>query len=390
MKRLAIIITHPIQYYTPIFQLLAKQCNLKVFYTWGEKGFKDKYDPDFKRIIKWDLPLLEGYDYVFLENISKDPGSHHGKGVINPDIIAKIKEFNPAAILIYGYMYQSHFKVMRHFKGKTPIWFRGDSNLLDNASILKSTLKTIYLNWVYRHVDKAFYVGKNNKAYFKKFGIREEQLFFAPHAVDNDRFSENRKEEAAVLRKKLGLNYKDILILFAGKLEPKKDPEILLNAFITLNNKLQSNPSADEKLHLLFVGNGILEEQLKNKIKAENIKNVSFMEFQNQTQIPIIYSACDVFCLPSKGPGETWGLAINEAMACGKAVICSNKVGCYADLVENAINGFIFEAGNLVDLAEKLYNPKIILEKMGKASKAKIKHWTFQIQVDAFIKQLNS
>jgi hypothetical protein len=51
-KNLAIIITHPIQYYAPVFQLLAKRCNLKVFYTWGEEVLKDKFDPGFGKIIE--------------------------------------------------------------------------------------------------------------------------------------------------------------------------------------------------------------------------------------------------------------------------------------------------------------------------------------------------
>ena len=59
----AIIVTNPIQYYAPVFQLLAKCCNLKVFYTWGEEVLKDKYDPGFAKVIKWDLPLLEYSKY---------------------------------------------------------------------------------------------------------------------------------------------------------------------------------------------------------------------------------------------------------------------------------------------------------------------------------------
>ncbi|RZL36908.1 MAG: glycosyltransferase family 1 protein, partial [Pedobacter sp.] len=188
MKKLAIIITHPVQYYVPLFQLLAQRCELKVFYTWGMAGVQPKHDPGFGKVIAWDLPLLAGYDYELLENISTDPGSHHGKGIMNPDIISKIRTFSADAILIYGYIYQSHFKVMRHFKGKIPIWFRGDSTLLDDTTSLKAIAKKLYLKWVYNHVDKAFYVGTNNKAYFKKYGLREQQLVFAPHAIDNERF----------------------------------------------------------------------------------------------------------------------------------------------------------------------------------------------------------
>jgi len=68
-----------------------------------------------------------------------------------------------------------------------------------------------------------------------------------------------------------------------------------------------------------FVGNGILEKEMKSAAAD----NVLFMPFQNQSQIPSIYHAANIFVLPSQGPGETWGLAVNEAMACGKAILIS-------------------------------------------------------------------
>ena len=181
--KLTIITTHPIQYYAPVFQLLAKSLELKVFYTAGEQSIT-KYDKGFKKSIEWDIPLFEGYEYEFLENIAKNKGSHHFKGIVNPKAIQHIKAYQPDAILIYGWAYSSHLKIMRHFKSKIPIYFRGDSTLLDRQTNFKNILRRILLKWVYSHVDKAFYVGNANKAYFKKYGLKEHQLIFAPHAMD--------------------------------------------------------------------------------------------------------------------------------------------------------------------------------------------------------------
>lgn len=399
MKKLAIIITHPIQYYMPVFQLLAKTCDLKVFYTWGEQCLGPKYDPGFGKVIDWDIPLLDGYKYDFLKNTAVDPGSHHGQGIVNPEIIPTIAQFAPDAILVYGYVYRSHFKVMRHFKGKIPIWFRGDSTLLDEQASFKKIVKKLYLKWAYSYVDKAFYVGANNRAYFKHFGLEEEQLIFAPHAIDNDRFATDRKAESLALRQSLGIAQADMLILFAGKLEPKKSPELLLEAFVELikeqgtKNKEQRTKNKDKgTAHLLFVGNGILEESLKFKVESEKLKNIHFIDFQNQKQMPVVYQACDVFCLPSKGPGETWGLAINEAMAAGKPVIASDKAGCAADLIKNGSNGFIFAHNNVQELSEQLQyfisNPTAIAT-FGKQSKEIIKKWSFDAQVKALLNTLN-
>src|ERR1700761_8187295 len=100
MARLAIIVTHPIQYYAPVFKLLHQQKELEimVFYTWGEKA-KDKYDPGFGKNIKWDIPLLDDYPYQWIENVSSDPGTHHFRGMINPGLIKEIESWGADALL---------------------------------------------------------------------------------------------------------------------------------------------------------------------------------------------------------------------------------------------------------------------------------------------------
>ncbi|WP_316811399.1 glycosyltransferase family 4 protein [Pedobacter heparinus] len=370
--RLVIITTHPIQYYAPVFKLLQErgQINIKVFYTWGD-GAIYKHDPGFGKKIIWDIPLLEGYDHEFLTNSSKQPGSSHFKGIVNPDAIQRIDAFQPNAILVYGWAYHSHLKILRYYKGKVPVWFRGDSNLIDKQTGLKNILRNVFLRWVYSHVDKAFYVGSANKAYFKKYGLKENRLVFAPHAIDNIRFAENRHTEALALRKSLNIRETDILVLFAGKLDPKKDPELLLGAFME---------AARENVHLLILGNGLLELQLKRTVESKKLKRVHFLDFQNQQQMPVAYQACDVFCLPSKGPGETWGLAVNEAMACSKAILVSDNVGCAVDLVKDGYNGMTFKSGDATDIRrclDQLTSSKALLKQYGSHSSLVIKDWNF-------------
>ncbi len=345
-----------------------------MFYTWGETSL-NKHDPGFGKEVEWDIPLLDGYTYTFLKNSSSDPGSHHFNGIENPDGIQRIKAFSPDAILIYGWAYKSHLKILRYFKGKTSVWFRGDSNL-ENFSIgLRSFTRYIWLRWVYSHIDKALYVGAANKRYFKTFGVPNNQLVFAPHAIDNERFAQPRDPETKGLREGLNVKENEILILFAGKFEPKKDPELLLTAFSDLNKS---------DVHLLFIGDGILKQKLEETSKnIPNKKNVHFLDFQNQNKMPVFYQACDLFCLPSKGPGETWGLAVNEAMACGKALLVSNKVGCAEDLVMEGYNGAIFKHSSVLDLIEKLKmltNDSEGLKKMGQNSRTIIEEWTIEKQ----------
>lgn len=366
MKKLAIIITHPIQYYSPLFKILSERnkIRIKIFYTW-EQSQEKVFDEKFGKEIKWDIPLLEGYDYTFVKNISKHPGSGTFKGVINPTLISEIEKWKANAILVFGWNHQSHFKAMRYFNGKIPVYFRGDSTIIDSLSLIRKIARYLILKFVYIFVDYAFYVGTNSKSYFLKYGLKEKQLFFAPHAIDNKRFSNPKyKEEAIVNRKELGFSENDIVFLFAGKFEKIKNPFILLNAAITL-----------PQYKFVFVGNGELEQEMKQK--AENYENIKFLPFQNQTQMPVIYNFCDVYVLPSQGRGETWGLAVNEAMACSKAILVSDRVGCAIDLVKNNENGFVFESNNIDDLKEKikLFDNNYI--NFGKKSKEVIANWSF-------------
>ena len=336
-SRLAIITSHPIQYNAPLFALLAQETDIElmVFYTWGESCLGEKYDPDFGKVIEWDIPLLDGYNYTFVNNTSSDPGSHHFKGIINPSLNQEIEAWQPDSIWIWGWAFDSHLKVMRHFKGKVPVWFRGDSTLLDEPKgfSLRTIARRIFLTWVYRHVDKSFYVGTHNKAYFKKHGLKESQLVYAPHAVDNDRFSDESGEKtnhAWEWRKELGYSESDLVILFAGKFEPKKNPKFILEL-----SKQISSPN----VKFLMVGNGILEGKLKSDTR--NDSRFLFIDFQNQSQMPILYRVADFFVLPSLGPGETWGLAINEALATGTKVLASEYCGGAIDLI-NDHNGLVF------------------------------------------------
>lgn len=378
MKKLAIITTHPIQYYAPVFKLLQERgkIEINVFYTWGTAAI-EKFDPGFSKSINWDIPLLEGYPYEWVQNTAADKGSHHFKGIVNPDLIQQIKDWQPNAILVYGWAYKSHLKSIRYFKNRIPVFFRGDSTLLNKQSTLKNLVRSIFLKWVYKHVDHAFYVGTNSKAYFKKYGLKEEQLTFAPHSIDNVRFMDNDESKALKLRTSLNIGKDDILILYAGKFEAIKNINILLNAFIAINNP---------HTHLLLAGNGIEELSLKNRAQQSSLsENIHFLDFQNQSYMPILYQAADLLCLPSLS--ETWGLAVNEAMACSKAVLVSDQVGAATDLVEQGFNGAIFKAQSLESLTGALYQlirlGKKELINLGANSKKIINNWTFQKQAEA-------
>lgn len=376
MAKLAIISSHPIQYNAPLFKLLQQRnfITIKIFYTWSQSQGGNIYDPGFGKKIEWDIPLLKGYDYTFVTNTSQKPGTHHFNGIINPTLNTEIEQWGAEAVLVYGWAFKSHLNCLRHFHNKIPILFRGDSTLMGENFGIKMIVRTLYLKWVYKHIDYALYVGTNNKKYYLRHGIKEQQLYFAPHAIDNDRFSANKavfKSEAAAWRKDLGIAEDGIVFLFAGKLEINKNAQLLIKSY----KKISHN----NNIHLVIVGNGVMEQRLKKKYFY--LSNLHFTDFQNQSNMPVVYNLGDVFVLPSKGPVETWGLAINEAMACSKAIIASNRCGGAIDLVRNNVNGFIFKNNDEKDLAKKM--EQIIISrdsmiKMGERSEEIIKDWNFE------------
>jgi hypothetical protein len=71
-RKLAIICTHPIQYYAPVFRALAMsdRIHLRVFYTYSQAASDGLFDPGFGAEVKWDVPLLEGYAYQFVRNVA--------------------------------------------------------------------------------------------------------------------------------------------------------------------------------------------------------------------------------------------------------------------------------------------------------------------------------
>ena len=404
--RLAIITTHPIQYNAPLFRHLAKYGNMdvKVFYTWGQSK-ESVYDPGFGILRSWDVDLLEGYEYEFVDNTSTNPGSHHYRGIANPGLIKLIDEYSPDAILVYGWKFKSHLSILRYYHGKVPILFRGDSTLLDESKnfSIKTFFRGALLKWIYKHVDFALSPGTSSDAYFTRCGLRLEQIIRAPHAIDNEMFSagdEEKKHQAIAWRRQIGIADDHKVFLFAGKLEPKKNPALLINAFIKLS-RLRNN------IHLIIVGNGILEEELRKQASTLQPfhpstssttstlqsfhSSITFLPFQNQSIMPVVFRLGDIFVLPSAGPNETWGLAINEAMASGKPVLVSNRSGGAFDLVVEGENGYVFQSENQSVLVEKMHlmlNQD--LYKMGDASKEKIHNFTYGHFLNALMTVLNN
>jgi glycosyltransferase involved in cell wall biosynthesis len=370
-KKLAIVSTHPIQYYAPVFRSLAQSASIhpRVFYTWPQAAAGPIRDPGFAADIRWDIPLMEAYEYELVPNVAREPGSSRFFGIDNPSLVPAIDSWGPDAVLVFGWNLYSHLQALRRFKGRVPVFFRGDSTLLDQRSALRSVVRKHVLRWVYRHVDVAIAVGRNNSDYFRYHGIAPERVCIAPHCVDTRRFAADaplHAARAAAWRRELGIGEQDRVLLYAGKLIPQKDPLLLLSAFLELA----------ERGHLVFCGNGPLEGEVKRR--AAGHPRVHFMPFQNQSAMPAVYRLGDAYVLPSRS--ETWGLGLNEAQACGRAVVAGSRVGGARDLVVQGVNGWLFESGNREDLVRVLATvlsiDRAALESMGETAQRASHAWS--------------
>jgi glycosyltransferase involved in cell wall biosynthesis len=335
-KRLAIIVSHPIQYYVPLYQRLALRddVTIKLFFTWhaGQAAVEDR---GFKTQVAWDIPLTEGYEFELVPNVSSHQGTHWFFGLRNPSLVARVIAWRPDAVHITGWAWFSHFMALRALrKERIPTLFRGDSHLLDTRQSgarwwLKRTLLKRVFSW-----PTAFLVtGAANRAYYEAFGVVPGRLFPCPHSIDVIRFAEPAEaleKEADQWRQQLGIARNSCVFLFAGKFERKKQPVELMLAVQALTNP---------KPVLVMVGSGELETEVK-ALAAASPERFRVLPFQNQSGMSVVYRIGDLFVLPSAF-GETWGLAVNEALACGRPVLVSDRVGCAADVVD-ASCGWVF------------------------------------------------
>jgi len=348
MLRLAIIVSHPIQYYVPLYRRLAKRkdVEIKVFFTW-HGAESPILDQGFKKEVAWDIPLRDGYEFEVVPNISRKPGTHHFWGLQNPRLLSAVLEWQPDAVFLTGYAYASHLKAMHAFFTRSvPLLFRGDSHLLNQTGGLGWVVKRMVLHWIYRWSAACLYVGKHNRDYYRAFGVPEEKLFSCPHSIEVDRFANPSDEleiQATAWRTELGIKDNQVVLLFAGKFEDKKRPLALMRAV---------KDHDDSNVMLVMVGDGELGDQVR-QIAQSAPDRFRVLPFQNQSRMPLVYRLGDLFVLPSVY-NETWGLAVNEAIACGRPVLVSDMVGCAPDLVKPGRTGEIFHADDWGDFRGKL------------------------------------
>lgn len=345
VPRVTFVASHPIQYQVPIFRLLAAsdEIDFRVFFamlpdaTTQGAGFGVEFE--------WDIPLLEGYSYEVLENVSAQPGLTHFRGCDTPGILQELKRREVDVVIVNGWVVKTCLQTLRACrKLRIPCMVRGEANHLRPRAWWKRLLQRQLI----RRYDVFLPIGSANRAFYRSYGIEDIRMFDAPYCIENRRFQSAAKQflpDRDVDRRRWSIGENQTCFLFCGKFESKKYPMELIHAFeVAVQDEASIAGGSVGTMRLLMVGDGELRAECE-RYSIERELPITFAGFLNQSEIVRSYVASDCLVLPSDH-GETWGLVVNEAMACGLPAIVSDQVGCAGDLIVEGETGWVFPFGD--------------------------------------------
>ena len=376
--RVAILNTHPIQYFAPLYAHLHKDPRLDItalyMTNFSLRGGKDE---GFGQAVTWDIDLLAGYRSVFLGKRAKTrvPGGFFSLFV--PEVWGAIRSGRYDALILHGHNNLASLIALVAAKiTGVQVFMHGETHLGLTRHGFKKRFRRPIMSVFYKLCDRFLAIGTANAAFYRSMNVPAYKIFLAPYCVDNARFfsvAEASRATRAQTRAKFGIPADMPAILYAAKFSLRKHPEMILEA------AKRVRMMTDKPFSVVMCGAGELDERLKTFCHENNMGNVVFTGFVNQSALPGLYGACDIFVLPSED--EPWGLAVNEAMCAGLPIVLSREIGCAADLVEDGTNGFTPDARDIDGFAQalqKLVQDDELRQAQGRQSVERISHWGYR------------
>jgi glycosyltransferase involved in cell wall biosynthesis len=331
--RIGALLTHPIQYYSPWFRHVARCADLKVYYAHRQSD-RGQADAGFGVPFHWDVPLLDGYEWSWLQNVAARPSVDRFDGCDTPAIADIIAHEKFDAFVMFGWNKKCFLQAgQAALRQGAKLLIRVDSQLATPRSALRKLTKWPFYAALLPNVAHYLSPGERTDAYLRHYLVPSRRIHRLPHMVDVARFrtdAERARTSGAAqsLRATHGVAPSHFVLLLAAKLIPKKRPLLALQALAHLRRVA---PETLAHLHLWFVGDGPLRAEVEEVIREHDLP-AKVLGFVNQSDMPAVYAAADCLVLPSDG-SETWGLVVNEAFACGLPAIVSAEAGCAPDLI---------------------------------------------------------
>jgi glycosyltransferase involved in cell wall biosynthesis len=350
---MAVVITHPIQHFAPLFARLAQSpdIELKVFFC-CDWGIREYADPGFGKSFAWDIPLLDGYDHEFLQ-IRRRPKSLGFFAIDNSQVAERLADFAPAAVWVHGYAYRTSWRVLRWARrNSVAVLYFGDSELLSQRSRIARSCKRVVVPHFFRRCDGLLTIGDNNEDYYRHYGVPDEKMYRGSFPIDVQRFRKAigslTGDDRSRLRIERGLSPDAVVVLFVGKLIGIKRPLDFVEAIARVRD-------AAPRIEGLIVGSGPLESQVRRRIRELHLDDrIRMSGFVNQAEMPRVMWLGDILAMCSEK--DPHPLAVSEAMAVGNAIIASDRVGCVgpSDAARPGKNALTYACADIHALAARL------------------------------------
>jgi glycosyltransferase involved in cell wall biosynthesis len=342
--KIAIVVSHPIQHFCPMYASWAGNQNikLKVFFA-SNIGSVAYQDPNFGQEIKWDNLYLDDFDHCFLNG---NKTLEVNKNLDAPNLEHELNKFKPDLVIQYGRVYRFNQR-LRKWLGENNVksGYISDTENRNKEFFLKRIVKSFIVRSYFKKIDLFLSVGDANEEYYIANGVAKENIIRMNFSIDIkhfDKYFVKRDLYRSEFRNSKDIHQSDIVISVVGKLVEWKNQIHLIKALQKLE---ESNPEI--MFHLLIAGSGPTEAELQNESTYLKNNKVHFLGFVNPIQLPLVYAASDIYIHPSLF--EPHSLAVSEAIYMGLPVILSNTSGSYGptDDVRIGINGEKYDFGDI-------------------------------------------
>ena len=384
--RVAFLFTHRIQYFTNLLDELDRRGRIEAAAFYAHETARH-CDAGFGRNIAWDNRTTTHYsETVFPDSANRTHGPFFHS--FSRKLVSSLADFAPDAVHLNGYnaalQWQGLWWAKQH---RVPVLARGDGDTLGGPMRSPLAPQTLLAKGFARSVDHVFHQGIENEKFWLARGVPPARLSWIPCVSDGQVFRRPAFADDAArsaFRRLHGAGDEDVVFVLSGKLEPRKRPADTIKA-------LARCTAPQAKLWVL--GSGPLEEELKEMARARNVsQSIAWLGFRNQTELPVVLQAADVLVHPSEK--DPWPYSILEGAVSGLALLLSDHVGSYPDLVTRAGAGEVFPVAEVGELARKMsefaMNGKLrrIYQQAARAEAARYTEAAYCNQLEAVVQQL--